>query len=97
MIDWASPVRTARSKRRLYVVGWTDRGPQLDAEPDARSGVPYLRNGEPQGAIPWGAVENFDPAEGLFDGWHDVPSPAARRFEREQRETHEDNPLFGLF
>lgn len=94
-IDWDKPIRTVRSKRRLYVVGWrSNRHRLLDTvQGSSFDGFPYMKDGSPVDPdLPWGRIENFEdsPFEAVID----------TQLEREREafaEAMGDNELFGMF
>lgn len=106
MIDFTQPIRSVRTKTRLYVVGHDRDGARLDLRKDShwKSGVLYGRDGEPIEYSPMGPVENFE-EESPFEEIVDVAEARQReeeaaerqRFNAQVQDDLADNELFGLF
>ncbi|SFJ48307.1 hypothetical protein SAMN03159338_1519 [Sphingomonas sp. NFR04] len=95
MIDFSLPIRTVRTRRRLYVTG----GQRLDTRPDAiGTGFVYGALGSPvDEGCPWGKIETFDPTEDLFVEEEEVETPWARRAREETERANASSPLWGMF
>lgn len=97
-IDFTKPIRTKRSKLRLYPLSFGHfviLGTIKDSH--WKSGNEYRKDGTPTDEdCPWGPVENFE--ESPFEYVVDVHEEREReRFEAHVLEELGDNELFGLF
>lgn len=99
MVSFEKPMRIVRSQRQVFITGNTRWGPRLDTTDTGRdTGFIYDRTGEPvDEGCPWGLIENFDPAEGLFLTTEEVMAPALKKAARRIADENADNPLWGAF
>lgn len=99
-IDPKKPIRTKRSKRRMFVVGRDHDGVRLDfrqySHPTA--GTLFGWDGQPANEdCPLGPVENYE-EESPFLSVEDVKEKAEReRFNAHVQDELGDHELFGLF
>lgn len=99
MIDFSKPMRIVGSKRQVFVTGFDRWGTRLDTTQTGRNtGFLYDRTGDPlDEGCPWGAIENFDPSEGLFLPAEEVATPAMKRAQARIADENADHVLWGIF
>jgi hypothetical protein len=106
MIDFNLPIRTKRSGRRMYVVGYDHGWARLDFQKDAHwsAGTLYGADGQPISEdCPLGPVENFEdsPFTAIIDVKEEAMErlrvEAVERFNDKVVEELGDHELFGLF